>query len=78
MHGKHFFIHFVEDHVVTVQSIFCWCVLVTDLCSSFLDHFQLTFVDLDAPEETIKESKEDPPCQPEEKEKGRCRRETKL
>lgn len=27
----------------------------TDLCSSFLDHFQLTFVDLYAPEETVEE-----------------------
>lgn len=44
------------------------CAVAADLCSSFLDHFQLALVDLDAPEETIKELEEDPPCQPEQKE----------
>lgn len=37
------------------------------LCSSFFDHLQLTLVDLDAPEETIKKPQEDPTCQPEQK-----------
>lgn len=39
----------------------------TDLCSSFLDHFQLALVDLYAPEEAIKEPKENPSRQPEKK-----------
>lgn len=46
----------------------CVCVLSADLCSSFLDHFQLTLVDLDAPEETVEEPQEDPTCQPEQQE----------
>lgn len=53
----------VTDYV-TVQSI-SLCKVAADLCSSFLDHFQLTLVDLNTPEETIKEPQEDPPCQPE-------------
>lgn len=38
--------------------------IVAHLCGSFLDHFQLTLVDLDTPKETIKESEEDPTSQP--------------
>ena len=66
MHGKHFLVH-SDEQIISRPSIFSVSVLVTDLCSSFLDHFQLTFVDLDAPEETIKEPQENPSCQPEQK-----------
>lgn len=41
-------------------------ITVTHLCGSFLDHFQLTLVDLDTPKEAIKEPKEDPTSQPEQ------------
>lgn len=47
-----------------------YCLSFADLCRSFFDHFQLTLVDLDAPEETIKEPQEDPACQPGQKEKS--------
>lgn len=57
----------ISDHVSTVQSIFSVCVVAADLCGSFLDHFQLALVDLDAPEETIKEPQKDPSCQPEQR-----------
>lgn len=42
-------------------------IIVAHLCGSFLDHFQLTLVDLDTPKETIKEPEEDPTSQPEQK-----------
>lgn len=58
-----------DDHAVSLINFPCVCVVSADLCSSFLNHFQLALVDLDAPEETIKEPQEDPPCQPEQKEK---------
>lgn len=45
------------------------CVVSADLCSGFLNHFQLALVDLDAPKETIKQPQQDPPCQPEQKDK---------
>lgn len=38
-----------------------------DLCSSFLDHFHLALVNLNAPEETIKQPQKYPPSQPEHK-----------
>lgn len=41
-------------------------IIVTHLSSSFLDHFQLTLVDLDTPKEPIKEPEEDPTSQPEQ------------
>lgn len=41
-------------------------IIVAHLCGSFLDHFQLTLVDLDTPKETIKEPEEDPTSQPEQ------------
>lgn len=41
-------------------------IIVAHLCGSFLDHFQLTLVDLDTPKETIKEPEEDPSSQPEQ------------
>lgn len=44
-------------------------VVAPHLCSCFLHHFQLPFVDLDAPEETIKQPQEHPASQPEPKEK---------
>ena len=56
----------ISDHVSKVQSIFSVCAVAADLCSSFLDHFQLALVDLDAPEETVKEPQKDPSCQPEQ------------
>ena len=59
----------ISDYVSTVQSIFFVCVVAADLCGSFLDHFQLALVDLDAPEETVKEPQKDPSCQPEQKDK---------
>lgn len=40
--------------------------IATHLCGSFLDHFQLTLVDLDTPKEPIKEPEEDPTSQPEQ------------
>lgn len=40
-------------------------IIVTHLCGSFLDHFQLTLVDLDTPKETIKEPEKDPTSKPE-------------
>lgn len=52
---------------VTVSYISTMCVVVTDLCSCSLDHFQLALVDLDAPEESIEKLEEHPPCQPEQK-----------
>lgn len=42
-------------------------IIVAHLCGSFLDHFQLTLVDLDTPKETIKEPEEDPTSQPEQR-----------
>lgn len=53
------------------------CIGPTDLCSSFFDHFQLTLVDLDAPEETIKEPQENPARQPEQDKKWKGGTETK-
>lgn len=58
----------VENILLWVEFILAVCVLSADLCSSFLDHFQLTLVDLDAPEETVEEPQEDPTCQPEQQE----------
>lgn len=43
-------------------------IIVAHLCGSFLDHFQLTLVDLDTPEKPIKEPEEDPTSQPEQTE----------
>lgn len=43
-------------------------IIVAHLCGSFLDHLQLTLVDLDTPKETIKEPEEDPTSQPEQTE----------
>lgn len=31
------------------------CLAATDLCCCLLDHFQLSFMDLNAPEEAIKQ-----------------------
>lgn len=55
----------VEDNVkenidLSVQMM----IIVAHLCGSFLDHFQLTLVDLDTPKEAIKEPKQDPTSQP--------------
>lgn len=61
------------NHFFIIIIIISLCKVAADLCSSFLDHFQLTLVDLDAPEETIKEPQEDPPCQPEKKEEEKVK-----
>lgn len=48
----------------------CVCVVAADLCRGSLHHFQLALVDLDAPEEAIKEPEEHPAGQP-KRETGR-------